>query len=69
MNAIRQKRRAAARDIPLKLETDVERTFRRFCAADATRAPATARFCRPVETAGEVWALNAAWVPPGDSAN
>ena len=32
MNAIRKNRRAAGRDIPLKMESEVERVFRRFCA-------------------------------------
>jgi hypothetical protein len=63
MNAIRKNRRAAGRDIPLKMEVEVERTFRRFCAADGARNNASARFRRPVESAGEVWALNPAWVP------
>jgi len=63
MNAIRRNRRAAGRDIPLKMEAEVERTFRRFCAADGARSSTTARFRRPPESAGEVWALNPAWSP------
>jgi hypothetical protein len=63
MNAIRRNRRAAGRDIPLKMEAEVERTFRRFCAADGARACTVSRFSRPAETAGEVWALNPAWAP------
>jgi hypothetical protein len=59
MRAIRKNREAQARDIPLKLEADVERAFRRFCRDDNMRASGTALFCRPAEKAGEVWALNA----------
>ncbi|HWA70109.1 MAG TPA: hypothetical protein VG821_09775 [Rhizomicrobium sp.] len=70
MNAVRKARRSSGRDIPLKLETDVERIFRRYCAAEGARDPGFARFRRPPETAGEVWALNPAWSPPpqGDAA-
>ncbi len=64
MNGVRKARRAASRDIPLKLESDVERIFRRFCANDGARDPGTQRFRRPPETAGEVWALNPAYVAP-----
>jgi hypothetical protein len=59
MRAIRKNREAQARDIPLKLEADVERAFRQFCRDDNMRASGTALFCRPAEKAGEVWALNA----------
>jgi hypothetical protein len=58
MRAIRKGREAVAREIPLKLEADVERTFRQFCRDDGMRASGTALFCRPAEKAGEVWALN-----------
>ena len=62
MRTIRKNREAQSRDIPLKLEADVERTFRQFCAdaADAsmrTVAADKALFYRPAEKAGEVWAL------------
>jgi hypothetical protein len=57
MRAIRKGREAVARDIPLKLESDVERTFRQFCRGDEMRASGTVLFCRPPEKAGEVWAL------------
>ena len=67
MNAIRQRRRAASRDIPLKMEAEIERTFRHFCARDTLHSPGTALFCRPVEKAGEVWAL-AASAPVADAA-
>ncbi len=60
MRGIRNNRAALSRDIPLKLEADVERTFRQFCTADGRSG--TARFCRPAEKAGEVWALNAGYV-------
>ena len=59
MRAIRKSREAVSRDIPLKLESDVERAFRQFCRDDDMRASGTALFCRPAEKAGEVWALDA----------
>ncbi len=59
MNAIRKTRKSASRDIPLKLEAEIERAFRQHCRDGA----ANPRFRRPDETAGEVWALNAAWTP------
>jgi hypothetical protein len=58
MRAIRTNREALAREIPLKLEADVERTFRQFCRGDGARAADAALFYRPAETAGEVWALD-----------
>ena len=61
MRAIRKGREALSRDIPLKLEADVERTFRRFCRNDEMRASATALFYRPSEKAGEVWALDTSY--------
>jgi hypothetical protein len=66
MNAIRKKRQANGRDIPLKMEAEVERVFRRFCV-DGARENSTARFRRPNETAGEVWALNPAWTPGAEA--
>jgi hypothetical protein len=59
MRAIRKKREPQAREIPLKLEADFERTFRQFCRDDDMRASGTALFWRPAEKAGEVWALDA----------
>src|SRR5258708_4816003 len=59
MRAIRKSREAVSREIPLKLEADVERAFRQFCRDDGARASSTALFCRPAEKAGEVWALDA----------
>ena len=59
MRAIRQSREARSREIPLKMEADVERAFRRFCRGDDMRASSTTLFCRPAEKAGEVWALDA----------
>jgi hypothetical protein len=62
MRAIRVDRNRASRDIPLKFESDVESVFRKF-SADAIDAHAricsveVAPFCRPHNTAGEVWAL------------
>jgi hypothetical protein len=62
MRTIRKNREAIAREIPLKLESDVERAFRQFCRGDGMRAASgTALFCRPAEKAGEVWALDAAY--------
>ena len=58
MRAIRQGREKLSREIPLKLEADVERTFRRFCRNDEARASGTTLFYRPAEKAGEVWALD-----------
>ena len=60
MRAIRKGREAVAREIPLKLECDVERAFRQFCRGDGVRASDTALFYRPAEKAGEVWALDPA---------
>jgi hypothetical protein len=59
MRAIRKSREAVSREIPLKLEADVERAFRQFCRGDGMRASGTALFYRPAEKAGEVWALDA----------
>jgi hypothetical protein len=64
MRAIRANRNRVSRDIPLKFESDVESVFRKF-SADAIDAHArvcpveNAPFCRPQNTAGEVWALRA----------
>ena len=58
MRAIRANREAVSREIPLKLEADVERAFRQFCQGEGTRAAGTALFFRPAEKAGEVWALS-----------
>ena len=71
MRAIRNDLHNAARDIPHKLEDDVERAFRHYCASGngktVTGAPSGhALFFRPAETAGEVWAVfadrAAAWL-------
>ncbi|HWY65197.1 MAG TPA: hypothetical protein VNX61_08275 [Rhizomicrobium sp.] len=69
MRAIRKNRDAQARDIPLKLEADVERTFRQFCRNDGMRASSTALFCRPAEKAGEVWALDAEYAGIGKASS
>lgn len=58
MRAIRKSREAVAREIPIKLESDVERTFRQFCRDDDMRASGRVLFYRPAEKAGEVWALD-----------
>lgn len=65
MRAIRKGREAVAREIPLKLEADVERAFRQFCRDDGMRASGTALFCRPAEKAGEVWALDTNYADAG----
>jgi hypothetical protein len=57
MRAIRTARERGKREIPQKLEDDVERTFRRFCADPKMPTPSEdALFYRPREKAGEVWA-------------
>ena len=62
MHAIRKDREKTGRDIPQKFEDEIERTFRRFCAA-ADQAKTAANdggetlFYRPREKAGEVWAI------------
>ena len=67
MRAIRTNREAMAREIPLKLEADVERAFRQFCRGDGIRASGTALFCRPAEKAGEVWALDTRYAGAGET--
>jgi hypothetical protein len=62
MRAIRARRQRVSQDIPQKLEEQVERTFRRFCAdvSEANNRACTAEsapFYRRQGTAGEVWAL------------
>jgi hypothetical protein len=67
MRAIRKNREAVSRDIPLKLEADIERTFRQFCRNDGIRAPGMALFRRPAEKAGEVWALDTCSANAGET--
>ena len=58
MRAMRAKREATGRSIPLKFEDDIERVFRRLCGDPVQ--PETqndAVFFRPQERAGEVWAV------------
>ncbi len=56
MRAIRNNRVLAAQDIPQKLEADIERVFRRFCAGkDANKCGTDVLFFRPEGKAGEVW--------------
>jgi len=59
MRAIRKSREAGLREVPLKLESDVERAFRQFCRDDSMQASNATLFCRVPEKAGEVWALDA----------
>jgi cold shock protein len=67
MRSIRKSREAVAREIPLKLESDVERAFRQFCRNDGMRASGTVLFCRPAEKAGEVWALDTGNADAGEN--
>lgn len=62
MRAIRRARENANREIPMKFEDEVERTFRKFCAegefaTTPTAAETDGVFFRPKDKAGEVWAL------------
>jgi len=63
MRALRKARESAGRDVPQKFEDDVERVFRRFCAASESaietpdRLSGSALFFKPQERAGEVWAV------------
>lgn len=61
MKAMRDNRKRSSRDIPPKFEDDIERVFRRFCSNTPGRSSAAnenAPFYRPLETAGEVWAMH-----------
>jgi hypothetical protein len=58
MKAMRDNRKRKSRDIPHKFEDDIERVFRRFCADTPVAANENAPFYRPLETAGEVWAMH-----------
>ena len=51
MRALRENRRRRSQDVSPKFEIEVERIFRRYSAKPHTT------FCRPADTAGEVWAL------------
>lgn len=58
MHAIRAARDKAGREVPQKLEDEVERAFRHYCAGDKSGicADEEALFYRPKGKAGEVWA-------------
>jgi len=65
MRAIRTRCQRSGAEISLKLEDEVERSFRRFCSeqpvANDPRVNCSreaALFYRPNERAGEVWAVN-----------
>lgn len=62
MRAIRVERTRISREVPLKFESDVESVFRKFSAAPIDSHVRVCKledapFCRPRNTAGEVWAL------------
>lgn len=59
MRAIRARHEAVGQDIPQKLEDNVERVFRRFCAETDGVRDSDAVFYRPQDRAGEVWAVYA----------
>ena len=65
MRAIRSRREKGDQELPLRLEDEIERVFRKFCAGEPLPKgvksgcmPEDALFCRPKEKAGEVWAVN-----------
>ena len=65
MRAIRLRREKERGEISPKLEDEIERAFRKFCAGEAPSKGAKTRytsedalFLRPKEKAGEVWAVN-----------
>ncbi len=60
MRAIRAKYEQAGQGVPQKFEDEIERTFRRHCAAapGCAESSAGALFYRPQERAGEVWAVS-----------
>lgn len=55
MRDIRKAREKQSRDIPQKLEADIERAFRKLCDSDNSTKD-NAIFYHPREKAGEVWA-------------
>ena len=55
MRNIRKEREKHSRDIPQKLEADVERAFRKLSSDNPSTNP-NVIFYRPAEKAGEVWA-------------
>jgi len=65
MRAIRSRREKGDRELPLKLEDEIERVFRKFCAGDPLTKGVkrgymreNALFFRPKQKAGEVWAVD-----------
>ena len=55
MRAIRNDR--GSRDVPQKFEADVERVFRSHCGNPGDVRAGKRLFFRPLERAGEVWAI------------
>ena len=51
MRAMRENRKRRSLEVSPRFEVEVERVFRKFSGAP------NPTFCRPAETAGEVWAL------------
>ncbi|HLY06346.1 MAG TPA: hypothetical protein VKR31_11420 [Rhizomicrobium sp.] len=81
MRAVRSLHEKAAREIPLKLEDEVEKVFRRHGGDGSAGAGSGSRsaddraarlFTRPKDRAGEVWAVDAdmarAWLGTIDRA-
>jgi len=65
MRAIRSLRENRRVEISPKIEDEIERVFRKFCAGEplpkgvkGRRVPEDVLFHRPKEKAGEVWAVN-----------
>jgi hypothetical protein len=65
MRAIRSRREKRDQELPLRLEDEIERVFRKFCAGEPLSKgvksgcmPEDVLFSRPKEKAGEVWAVD-----------
>ena len=60
MRAMRTRRARAGHEITPKFEDEIERLFRQYCVSDPPRENETRPFFKPKDTAGEVWAVDAA---------